>query len=255
MASPHVQQGGNPNWLDFAQEVQELDLLRQKEESHVVRANLLLQMFQNSPNAKSINDNLYRELFEVLTKVFEHSTMEVELARSVSSHLSKLASSELTILESQGSDLFVFPDGYWSAERRILSPQSLVAAQTDGNFWILGSVVRFLGHERNFYEILDEDQGIDAAPQTHRKHYQLPPANIIPLPDRTVVRPEFRSGTTVFAIYPGTTVFYSALVRLTPSQTRAQNPNRNSDDYGLMFEDDGNSIQTVSARYVIPFQA
>jgi len=115
-----------------------------------------------------------------------------------------------------------------------LKPGRLVAAQIAKvkrqQQWILARVVRYL-RDKKKYEVEDEDPGDDLEHPV-RKHYTVGLAHILALPKGDANDPEYPKDTMVFAVFPNTTTFYTAIVAATPSKKKKNG------EYMLRFADD-----------------
>lgn len=125
-----------------------------------------------------------------------------------------------------------------------------VAARVSGdNFWILASFVQVI--DRNKYEVEDEDtEQLSDDSESHqiRKRYKLQKNRIIPLQKVFNDHVIFEKGSSVYAVFPETTCFYSAVIEKQPTQS--------SQFYQVRFEDDeddnGNpTTRKVSFKYVL----
>ncbi|ORY06117.1 DUF1325-domain-containing protein [Basidiobolus meristosporus CBS 931.73] len=107
-------------------------------------------------------------------------------------------------------------------ENGIIPKRSYVAAKTPrikdkSQEWILAVVLQYFP-EKNKYQV--EDADVDE--NGKRMRYNLPPRNIIPLPEEAILNeyPEFDIDHVVLALYPNTTCFYKAIVVLPPSKVQ-----------------------------------
>lgn len=80
----------------------------------------------------------------------------------------------------------------------------------------------------------------------------LSPEKIIIVPDKSELpisqRPEFKQGSRVLAIYPNTTVFYTAKVHAGPRRNK-------NNKYTLEFRDDNDELREIDAYQVVPLPA
>ncbi|KAG8916358.1 hypothetical protein FRC01_003212, partial [Tulasnella sp. 417] len=126
--------------------------------------------------------------------------------------------------------------------------------------WILVTVKRCIGNDRNKYEVEDEDQE-DRKPGEPGKVYKTTLKNLLPLPDPAAAPDspshlnaydEFPSGRGVLAQYPDTSCFYNAVVVSGPRDSqRVPGQPKNVPVYRLKFEDDDDQIRVVDAHLVV----
>jgi len=114
--------------------------------------------------------------------------------------------------------------------------------------WILARIVRYL-RDKKKYEVEDEDPGEDENNPV-RKHFTLSTSCVVPLPRGDGTDPEYPKDSLVFAVFPNTTTFYTAIVAASPKKKR-------NGEYLLKFFDDEDVIRKVPAVYVvhIPFKS
>ncbi|KAK9727791.1 hypothetical protein K7432_001567 [Basidiobolus ranarum] len=135
-------------------------------------------------------------------------------------------------------------------ENGIIPKRSYVAAKTPrikdkSQEWILAVVLQYFP-EKNKYQV--EDADVDE--NGKRMRYNLPPRNIIPLPEEAVLEeyPEFDINHVVLALYPNTTCFYKAIVVLPPSKVKDK---EYPGSYRVSFEDDDDVDRFIPAIYVV----
>ncbi len=128
-----------------------------------------------------------------------------------------------------------------------LKPKDKVAARVslendneDEDFWILASVVKYLGKDR--IEVEDEDASDDDP--SRRKHYRLNKKHIIPLSKDYNAHKPFKKGQEVLAMFPDTTTFYKAIVDTPP------NMKAGGKEYTLRFDDDRDERGKLTTRKV-----
>mmetsp|Transcript_5633 Transcript_5633/g.16762 ORF Transcript_5633/g.16762 Transcript_5633/m.16762 type:complete len:276 (+) Transcript_5633:303-1130(+) len=139
--------------------------------------------------------------------------------------------------------------------RQSLSPSTNVACKvkddsTGDTQWILGSVVQYFPDTKK-YQVLDvgdsEDMESDDGVTKRPKYYNLSRNKIRVLPEKPNM--EMMAETRAFAVYPNTTVFYPATVRISANT-------RQEADYLLEFDDEDEegekSWKRVPAQYVLP---
>ncbi|KAG0557710.1 hypothetical protein M758_11G147000 [Ceratodon purpureus] len=130
-----------------------------------------------------------------------------------------------------------------------LLPGDQVAARITGDDaenheWIVVKLNRY-DREANKYEVIDEEP--DDEGHAPRK-YKLPALCIIPFSKRSDVSstPDFPVGSSVLAIYPGTTALYKAAV-VGPQRKKR------SDDYSLEFDGDEEDGKVGLPTKTVPF--
>ncbi|KAG9016378.1 hypothetical protein FRB90_003087 [Tulasnella sp. 427] len=124
--------------------------------------------------------------------------------------------------------------------------------------WILVTVKKCIGGDRNKYEVEDEDQE-DRKPGEPGKVYKTTLKNLLPLPDPAAspespshlnAYDEFPNGRSVLAQYPDTSCFYNAVVISGPKDNSKVQP-KSAPVYRLKFEDDDDQIRVVDAHLVV----
>jgi len=172
------------------------------------------------------------------------TTSSVSLGKNRSNTTRKEAKTTSSGAPPNQIDIPVFDDGE-------LKPGRLVAAQIaklkKPQQWILARVVRYLLDKKK-YEVEDEDPGDDENNPV-RKHYILSIQHVVPLPQGDVTDPEYPKDSTVFAVFPNTTTFYTAIVVAPPKKKR-------NGEYTLRFADDEDEqghtpIRKVPTAYVV----
>jgi len=116
--------------------------------------------------------------------------------------------------------------------------------------WILARVVLFLEEEKKYHV---EDAEMDEQ-QSKKNRHVVHYLNTVPIPmeePETLTKTyEFSKDSVVFAMYPGTTCFYRAIVLEAPRR-------RKGTEYLLHFEDDEDETgetpsRSVDPRFVLP---
>eukprot|EP00899_Mesostigma_viride_P028335 jgi/Mesvir1/8687/Mv02625-RA.1 len=142
------------------------------------------------------------------------------------------------------------PIDYWSVEPGDQVVAKISSDSSAADDWILVSVRRVDKDHARFHVVDDEpgDEEEDGdSPQ--ERTYVLPAASIIPLPkclDPTGTH-EWSRGSTVLALFPGTTAFYRARVLQPPSK-------RKGGAYSLEFDDDEEDGVDGLPQRAIPFK-
>ncbi|KAG8831894.1 hypothetical protein FRC17_002389 [Serendipita sp. 399] len=140
------------------------------------------------------------------------------------------------------------------------SPTGTEAVGYEEDGWILATVFK---HEKNRYIVQDVESETGELPKyttNIRSLIPLPIADVPPSnPNHLDAYPEYKSGSTVLALFPDTTSFYKAVVVASPKEILASGTRSTPAAtkavpcYEVRFEDDDDQVRSISAEEVIEF--
>ncbi|KAK4688365.1 SAGA-associated factor 29, partial [Tremellales sp. Uapishka_1] len=149
------------------------------------------------------------------------------------------------------------------AGRKVAFRQPAAKGSGDDEEWILATIKRCIGGDRLRYEVQDDDDVNNSFNTTLRSIIPLPDPDAPPhLSSHPSNLEDFPKGSTVLALYPDTTSFYSATVIAAPipgtgmglgirNGTGRPDPGAKKENYRLAFVDDDHKVQDVHKYFVV----
>jgi len=251
--------------LDLANAaLKELDRLRKEQEQVIRKINQYHAKLQASPEqADNMKDDSWMKLRSYYNKAKNLAEEEASVSNACIDHLAGL-------IPGQAPPKGKKPDPSEKKRKRVrvddparlssptqrstnpayanLVPGDQVAARisddSENHEWIVVKYTRY-DREANKYEVIDEEPDDEGNGQ---RKYKLHASCIIPFTKRSDVSnaPDYPIGSSVLAVYPGTTALYKAAV-VGPQRKKR------SDDYSLEFDGDEEEGQVGLPTKSVPF--
>ena len=245
-------------WLSIRRDLSELAILRPQSDSHLLKINKVhAKITERKSGNEGFTIKAAIKLLAIYSDAVEKNEAEYDVISRALDNLTLLIAHRDENSDKEAGKRKRVEDKQDSIKRtrvddsitNILQKGDQVAAMVDE--WILANVVSYSVDDA-MYEVEDaEDE--EEKPGT-RKHYLLPPTNIIPIPKGIDTRPEFAAQKKVLALFPSTSCFYRATVVVPPSGM-PRNTVPDTQRYVLIFDDDNNYERNVDSRMVLELQS